>query len=83
MEHFIDTYLFELKKVRDSKTVKKKEYLLKHLINYSDNLPVFDQSEIFSFYEYLKPQGHYNQGRFQGNKAFLRMVAGSGIEFKV
>ena len=54
MEHFIDTYLFQLRKVRDKKTVKKKEYLLKHLTDYSDDFPVFDQSEIFSFYEYLK-----------------------------
>jgi len=54
MEHFIDTYLFELRKVRDKKTIKKKEYLLKHLIDYSDDLPVFDREEIFSFYEHLK-----------------------------
>ncbi|HID65579.1 MAG TPA: integrase, partial [Aquificaceae bacterium] len=54
MDNFIYTYLTQLRKVRDKKTVKKKEYILKHLIDYSDELPVFDQSKIFSFYEYLK-----------------------------
>jgi len=54
MEHLIDIYLEELRKIRDPKTVEKKGYLLKHLINYTDNLIDFDRRELLSFYERLQ-----------------------------
>jgi len=54
MDWLIDTYLSELRKIRDLKTVEKKEYLLKHLTGYVDDLIDFDRRELLSFYEYLK-----------------------------
>ena len=57
MEFLIDTYLEELKKIRDPKTVETKEHLLKHLASYTDNLIDLDRRELLSFYEYLKGKG--------------------------
>ncbi len=57
MEYLIDVYFEELKKIRDPKTVETKEYLLKHLTGYTDNLTDFDRRELLSFYEHLKGKG--------------------------
>ncbi len=54
MDWLIDTYLSELRKIRDLKTIEKKEHLLKHLTGYTDNLVDFDRREVLSFYEHLK-----------------------------
>ncbi|MDQ7083051.1 MAG: site-specific integrase [Aquificota bacterium] len=57
MEHLIDLYLNELKKIRDPKTIETKEYALKHLIDYTDELIDLDRGELLSFYEHLKEKG--------------------------
>jgi len=57
MDWLIDTYLEELKKIRDPKTVENKEHLLKHLTDYSDELVDFDRQELLSFYEHLQKKG--------------------------
>lgn len=54
MERLIDAYLEELKKIRDPKTVKTKEYLLKHLTNYTDDLIDLNRTELLSFYKRLR-----------------------------
>ena len=54
MEWLIDTYLKELKKIRDPKTTEKKEHLLKHLTSYTDNLIDLDRRELIRFYEHLQ-----------------------------
>jgi len=54
MEWLIDLYLKEQSKIRDPKTVEKKGYLLKHLIDYTDSLIDFDRRELLSFYERLQ-----------------------------
>jgi len=57
MDWLIDTYLSELRKIRDPKTVENKEYLLKHLTDYTDDLVDFDRTELIRFYEHLKGKG--------------------------
>ena len=54
MDWLIETYLQELKKIRDPKTVETKEHLLKHLAYYTDSLPNMDRRELIRFYEHLK-----------------------------
>jgi len=48
--YLIELYLKELSKVRDSKTVEKKKYLLYHLEEVRD----FSKRELFEFYEKLR-----------------------------
>ena len=57
MEWLIDTYLEELRKIRDTKTVETKEHLLKHLTGYTDDLVDFDRRELIKFYEHLQKKG--------------------------
>ncbi len=57
MEHLISLYLEELKKIRDRKTVRNKELLLKHFTEKYDHLPDMDRTEVLEFYEYLKDKG--------------------------
>jgi len=57
MEWLIDTYLSELRKIRDHKTVENKEHLLKHLTDYTDDLVDLDRTELIRFYEHLKGKG--------------------------
>ena len=57
MYWLIDTYLEELKKIRNPKTVETKEHLLKHLTAYADDLIDLDRRELIRFYENLKEKG--------------------------
>ena len=57
MEWLIETYLEELRKIRDPKTVETKGHLLKHLVSYTDDLVDMDRREVLSFYEHLKGKG--------------------------
>jgi len=57
VERLIEEYLSQLSKVRDHKTVRRKEHLLKHLQAWADFPVPFDQSNVFSFYDYLKQKG--------------------------
>ena len=57
MDWLIDTYLEELRKIRDPKTIETKEYLLKHLTSYTNDLIDLDRRELLYFYEHLKEKG--------------------------
>ncbi|EDP74833.1 site-specific integrase [Hydrogenivirga sp. 128-5-R1-1] len=57
MDWLIDTYLDELRKIRDPKTVETKEHLLKHLTAYADDLIDLDRGELIRFYESLQKKG--------------------------
>ena len=57
MEWLVGTYLEELRKIRDPKTVETKEHLLKHLTGYTDDLVDFDRRELIKFYERLQKKG--------------------------
>ena len=57
MEHLISLYLEELKKIRDGKTVRNKELILKHFTEKYVDLFDMDRTEILEFYEYLKAKG--------------------------
>ena len=57
MEWLVGTYLKELRKIRDPKTIETKEHLLKHLTGYTDDLVDFDRRELIKFYERLQKKG--------------------------
>ncbi|GAB6066253.1 site-specific integrase [Aquifex pyrophilus] len=85
MEHFIDAYISELRKARDEKTVEKKSYLLKHFLEYSDDLPSFSRREIFSFYEYLKGKNLKDttiRDVFKEVRLFYEWLSEQGIEIE-
>ncbi len=54
MDWLIESYLEELKKIRDPKTIETKEHLLKHLTSYTDDLIDLDRRELIRFHEHLK-----------------------------